>query len=79
VSDKFEVKLCIIWEEELRVAARLLNKLRAATDEEFPEIARDALNACLTALYGLTDENNAVILSADPEKRRFGKRQKAPK
>ena len=68
MSDKVNIFLCILWEGELRTAARLLDALQHAPTDEYPQCAVAALNACLVALHGLTDEKVAVMLSADTVK-----------
>lgn len=76
MSEPFTLKICVIWEEEIRLAARLLQKMQEASEEDFPAAAKAALNACLAALYGLKDEHSAVIMSADPKKHKFAKSRK---
>jgi hypothetical protein len=66
VTDKVDLKLCILWEGELRIAARSLKEMiEADGTDAFQSKARDALNACITALHGLTDDALAVMIAAD--------------
>lgn len=77
MSDKVTINLCILWEDELRTAARLLAEMQAASDDSFQEKARAALQASLTALHGLTDDRTAVMLSS-AELRKSSKRKAKP-
>lgn len=65
MSDTAQISLCILWENELREAAKLLAELRDASDAEYNAKAAAALNACLVALHSLTDEKHPVLISAD--------------
>jgi hypothetical protein len=73
MADKTTLPLCILWEDELRTAARLLAEMNEAKEEEFNTKASAALNACVVALHGLTDERIAVMLAASTIRRK-GKR-----
>jgi hypothetical protein len=68
MASNANVNLCILWEDEVRTAARLLHELHEAsgTDDEEREsgLASAALVACMTALWGLTDDRAAVILAS---------------
>jgi hypothetical protein len=44
-------KIVIIWEHELRVAARALEKLQQAKPKPTTEDFRQALHACFAAIY----------------------------
>ena len=54
--------IVILWEHELRIAAKALHKLQAkdATNEDFS----NAMKACYSALYhpSLIDDNNPVTI-----------------
>ena len=64
MTAKISLHLCILWEDELRAAARALYAMKEANKDDFPDKARDALNACLVALHGLKDDRVAVMLGA---------------
>jgi len=64
VSSKAEMTLCILWEDELRTAARLLDVAQTCPDEDASKAMAAAYGACLVALNGLTDEKTAVMVSA---------------
>jgi hypothetical protein len=69
-----KLNLCILWEEELRTASRLLMELQDDdTDDVWSEKARNALQACMTALWGLTDDKMAVMVGAGELHRRMVK------
>lgn len=72
MSDTAVISLCILWENELREAARLLADLKDARDEEYSSRAVKALNACLVALHSLTDEKHPVLISADDVRKYIG-------
>ena len=62
-----DLKLCVLYEHELRIAAKLLRQLQDAKKEDIPALAVDALNACNIALYGLTDEFSLTMISSIPK------------
>ena len=73
MSDAANISLCVLWESELRTAARLLQKaftkpeavLEDAAAEEASRalMYHDALLAAYTALAHLTDDRAVVIIS----------------
>lgn len=70
MSDSTNIKLCILWEQELRTASKLLAEA-AALPEETDEQKRAlglaqelAYHACEVTLHGLTDEAHLVMLAA---------------
>lgn len=78
MSDHAKIDLCILWESELRTAARLLEEAfaLAATDDDAAQPEKEARNAraqkymqavlaCRAALVGLTPERLVVILGGD--------------
>ena len=77
MSHNATITLCILWEDELRTAARLLAEMQAADNDTFQEKARAALQASLTALHGLTDDKTAVMLSTAELKKSSKKKGKA--
>ena len=78
MSDTVKFVLCVLWEDELRIAAKSLQLMQAASEDEFPEKARDALNACLVALHGLTEDKTAVMVGAAGIKKQLHKRGTKP-
>lgn len=67
MSDNTTIKLCILWEGELREAARLMHQ---AHDEGLDEATRDemagrAFAAAAVALWGLTDDHACVLVGSD--------------
>ena len=72
------LQLCVIWEQELRQAAKALATMHEASDAEWPEKARIALDACSVALYGLTDERTPVMIGAAKLKEEMLKQQDSP-
>ena len=65
MADTVDISLCILWENELRAAAKALQALEVAKDAEYSTRAVDALNACMVALHSLTDEKHVVLIGAD--------------
>ena len=68
MSDSARIHLCLLWEDELRLAAKLVQVVNAMDDNdpERKKAIQSAWGACSAALYGLTDEKAAVML-ANPE------------
>ena len=76
MSDMAQSRLILLWEHEVRIAARLLVKAFDAQtkDDKSPEeelaagvLMVDAFNACLAALHGADDEEATLVLSAVPD------------
>lgn len=67
------LKLLILHEHELRAAAKMLEAaLDAQNTDNFPEAVRDALNACIVALYGLHDKDMYPVAMLSNTRRLFG-------
>ena len=64
MSSRADMTLCILWEDELRTAARLLEVAQTCPDEDASKAMAAAYGACLVALHGLADEKTAVMVSA---------------
>lgn len=69
MSDSAELKLCILWEDELRVAAGHLMRLEEIPDDaehkkERTECIFEGYRACQVALWGLTKEKVAVLVGS---------------
>lgn len=82
MADKVTMSICILWEHELRVAARLLQKLETIPDDEGHSDQRsqcivDGYRACQAALYGLRDEIPIAMLSSAPIENTAGRVRKA--
>lgn len=58
------LKLCILWEDELRLASKLLKVAQEAPEDKAAEAGAAAYAACMVALWGLADDANAVLLAA---------------
>ena len=74
MTDKATVTIVILWESELRIAAKCLRQMQDASDEEFPEKAHQALQACLVALNGLADESKTMVMLGASEARLLSKK-----
>ena len=73
MTDTVKLNLCILWEGELRKAAKLLATAQATpTGPEQNNAVVTAYAACLVALHGLTDDHIAVMVGDDAI-RRVGK------
>ena len=68
MGEHVNIQLCILWEDELRAAAKALRAFAQASEEttqaESNQLFRTAVNACLVALWGLTDEHACVMIGA---------------
>ncbi|MDE2098367.1 MAG: hypothetical protein KGL39_14025 [Patescibacteria group bacterium] len=69
------IKVCVLWDEELRIAAQSLARVIAAQDEKspdfviMPKLLADALNACVAALYGI-EKGDTLVVSNFPKHKR---------
>lgn len=72
-AEQANVKLVIIWEHELRMAAKKLHELRALlnkdgkTEAEAASVGKaimDTFNVCAAALVGAEGDDVALVLSA---------------
>ena len=63
-----KLNLCILWEDELRQAAKLLAKALAiyhnVPENEYALAAAEAYAACAAALHGLTDDHSVAMLTS---------------
>ena len=66
MAESSSFKVCILWEEEVRMASRLLKSAYAEglTPEEEQTRLKNALKACLVALWGVDDDAGCVILGS---------------
>lgn len=67
--EKATMTLRILWEDELRAAARLIRHMHDCPrddEEEYIRRAQAALEACNFALYG-ADEEGAVVMMGSKE------------
>lgn len=67
MADHVELSLCILWEEELRTAARLLHRSadESLSEEDRNEAAVQGFSAAMVALWGLTDDRACVLIGSD--------------
>lgn len=60
------IKLCILWEAELRQASRLFMAAASEPDEaKQSALMNEAYRAGETALWGLTDDQAVVLVGSD--------------
>ena len=65
MADTQILTLCILWEDELRAAAKLLHEVPTISDDdERAQAMVTAYRACAVALHGLTDDKVVVMISA---------------
>lgn len=57
------ISLCVLWEDELRAASRLLKAAHDAPDDQVVEAAQMAYAACEIALGGITDDRHIVMIA----------------
>ncbi len=88
MSDMAGAKLVVLWEHEIRLAARLIALAHAAIDKgddtEEDKIANgqlivDAFNACAVALFGADDQDVTLALSSVPDLAKARRQAKAKK
>jgi hypothetical protein len=67
MSHRAAVTLCILWEDELRTASRLLQIANDMPDDAQDRLTaiQQAWGACSVALAGLSDEKTVVMLGSD--------------
>lgn len=67
MAENTTIKLCLLWEGELREAARLLQAAHAeGLDDEARGVAMaQAFQAAAAALWGLTDDHACVLVGSD--------------
>ena len=66
MGEQVNAKLCILWEQEIRAAAKALAALQeeGISDDEYRDRAVRALNACLVALHHVDDDAAVVMVAA---------------
>lgn len=74
MSAKAEYKLIVLFDDEIRKAARLLDEFEAANkagdDDRAAHLVAEALHACLIALAGAGKEDNCIlVMSTKPNER----------
>lgn len=68
-----KLNLCVLWEQEIRAAAkaleayRLLSNDETATDEVKAAALVKALQTCHAAVYGAQEDSNCLVLSSVPQ------------
>lgn len=68
MSDKTLIKLTILWERELRLAARMLKQASDIIEAEHKDGAAGPMSADATrALFDAFDAANAALAGADDE------------
>lgn len=67
-----KVKFIVLWVDEIRAAAKALDRVRVvfdddnSTDKERSDAARDAINVAAVAVYGAEDDDAVLVLSSQP-------------
>ena len=56
MADKVKFKLVVLWEDELRFAARLLRQVLDTPEDGRAEAMIEAYRACQVALWGIDDD-----------------------
>jgi hypothetical protein len=75
-----DMKLIVVWEGELRIAAKAIKEFRLAcadgNEDRINRTANVALQACGVALEGCEDESAAIVITRtpDPESKRRTRR-----
>jgi len=70
------MKFCILWEDELRTASKLLHAAEECEDEDQQAaLATQAYGACFVALYHLKDDHTLTMLASRDVVRRKPKKR----
>lgn len=64
MTDRVKLNLVILWEDEIRIASKLLKLAQEASENDAPAAAQAAYAACMTALWGINDNSVAVMLAS---------------
>lgn len=78
MASNVEAKLVLLWEDEIRAAARALKAAHEASEEDWPTLAGIAHAACMTALWGVTDDCPLAMLASSEIRRLAGKIEVPP-
>jgi hypothetical protein len=63
MANRADIKLTVMWEDEIRKAAALLREAREESDEELArKKMSEAYAACEVALYGVCDDHAVVMI-----------------
>ena len=62
MTDRIKLRLVILWEDEIRLASKLLREAQEAPEEHATAAAQAAYAACMTALWGIDDNDIAVMV-----------------
>jgi hypothetical protein len=71
MADAIESKrIVVLWDEEVRQAAKLLRAWHDCEDDkQRDQLAVEAFNACLVALWGIQEDSPLVMLGSSAIKR----------
>ncbi len=64
MASKADIHLVLLWEDELRIAAKALKAAHEASNEDFARLGTIALQACMAALWGVTDDCALAMLAS---------------
>lgn len=78
MASNVETKLVLLWEDEIRAAARALKAAHEASEEDWPTLAGVAHAACMTALWGVTDDCPLAMLASSEIRKRANKIEAPP-
>lgn len=71
MTAKFEMKVTVVWADELRAAAKLIQEARDAAsnepvdEEKAQSLFTQAYAACEVALFGIKDDDGLIILGSE--------------
>jgi hypothetical protein len=78
MADNVTLHLCVLWEDELREAARLLHAVKKMPEGDKRDgMIGAAYQACMVSLWGLTDDRVAVLVGSGEIKARARRVKKA--
>ena len=69
MASNVETKLVLLWEDEIRAAAKALKAAHEASEADWPTLAGVAHAACMTALWGVTDDCPLAMLASSEIRR----------
>lgn len=65
MASEAKLEVVILWDNEIREAARLLHAWHDSPDKDSrPDLMADAFNACLVALWGVREGTGLVMLGS---------------
>jgi hypothetical protein len=75
MSDTANIRICILWENELKAASKALRAFAdKQEDESSNKLLQQAVSACLAALWNIDDDCALAIIGAGSLQEHLAKR-----